>query len=129
MHFFNGLWGVLSVGIFANGNPDSAAWNGVATPVTGLLYGGTTQILAQFAEAISVFVVVFGLSFVFFKVLAALKLLRVDPKDELAGLDVPEMGAEGYPLDWEPSPAALAEIRRSWKTSPEATTKVSPIKS
>ena len=29
VHFFNGLWGVLAVGIFANGNPDTAAWNGV----------------------------------------------------------------------------------------------------
>ncbi|MCE1253987.1 MAG: ammonium transporter [Anaerolineae bacterium] len=108
VHFFNGLWGVLAVGIFANGNPDTAAWNGVATPVTGLLYGGNTQIIAQFAEALTVFVVVFGLSFLFFKVLAAFKLLRTDAKDELAGLDIPEMGIEGYPKDWEPSPEAAA---------------------
>jgi Amt family ammonium transporter len=102
VHFFNGLWGVLAVGIFANANPDTAAWNGVATPVTGLLYGGGTQILAQLAEAISVAVVVGGLSYVFFKVLAALKLLRVSAADELTGLDMPEMGVEGYPKDWEP---------------------------
>ena len=102
VHFFNGIWGVLAVGIFANANPDTAAWNGVATPVTGLLYGGGTQILAQLAEAISIAVVVGGLSYVFFRVLAALKLLRVSAADELTGLDIPEMGAEGYPKDWEP---------------------------
>jgi ammonium transporter, Amt family len=107
VHFFNGIWGVLAVGIFANGNPDTAAWNGVATPVTGLLYGGYTQILAQLAEAITVFVVVFGLTFLFFKVLSALKLLRVSREDELAGLDIPEMGSEGYPKDWEPAPDAI----------------------
>lgn len=113
VHFFNGLWGVLAVGIFANANPDTAAWNGVATPVTGLLYGGNTQILAQLAEAISVAVVVGGLSFVFFKVLAALKLLRVSAADELTGLDIPEMGAEGYPKDWEPAPEARPTLPAS----------------
>lgn len=106
VHFGNGLLGVLSVGIFANGNPDTAGWNGIATPVTGLLYGGGTQILAQMAEALSVIIVVGGLSYVFFKVLAAFKLLRSDPRHELEGLDMPEMGALGYPADWEPSPAA-----------------------
>jgi Amt family ammonium transporter len=103
VHFFNGLWGVLAVGIFANGNPDTAAWNGVETPVTGLLYGGTTQIVAQLAEVGSIFVVVFALSYVFFKVLAALKLLRVSREVELQGLDIPEIGTLGYPVDWEPS--------------------------
>ena len=68
VHLVNGAWGVLAVGIFANGNPDTAAWNGVESAVTGLLYGGTTQILAQLAEVVSIFVVVFGLSYLFFKV-------------------------------------------------------------
>jgi Amt family ammonium transporter len=109
VHFFNGLWGVLAVGIFANGSPDTAAWNGVPTPVTGLLYGGATQMLAQLAEAGAIAVTVVGLSLVFFKVLEAVGLLRVSRADELAGLDVPEMGAEGYPKDWEPAPEVVAE--------------------
>jgi Amt family ammonium transporter len=103
VHFFNGLWGVLAVGIFANGNPDTAAWNGVESSVTGLLYGGGTQIIAQTIEVTSIFVFAFGLSYVFFKALAALKLLRVSREVELQGLDLPEMGALGYPVDWEPS--------------------------
>jgi ammonium transporter, Amt family len=96
VHFVNGLWGVISVGIFASGDAVSAGWNGVAGAVTGLLYGGGTQILAQLAEAGSVIVFAGLLSYVFFKVLAALKLLRSDPRDELTGLDMPEMGAQGY---------------------------------
>jgi len=107
VHFANGLWGVLAVGIFANGNPDTAAWNGVPTPVTGLLYGGTTQILAQLSEAGAVILFVFGLSYVFFRVLMALKLLRVSAEVELMGLDIPEMGSEGYPKDWEPAKDAV----------------------
>ena len=96
VHFANGLWGVLAVGIFANGSPASAGWNGVATPVTGLLYGGGSQILAQVLEIGSVVLVAGGLSLVFFRVLSALRLLRSAPKDELMGLDLPEMGAQGY---------------------------------
>ena len=43
--------GVLSNDNDPNGNPITAGWNGVATPVTGLLYGGgVSQLLAQLAE-------------------------------------------------------------------------------
>ncbi|HQX01273.1 MAG TPA: hypothetical protein PLQ94_04120, partial [Anaerolineales bacterium] len=101
VHMVNGAWGVLAVGIFANGNPDTAAWNGMESAVTGLIYGGSTQILAQLAEVVSIFVVVFGLSFLFFKAMYALKLMRVSREDELQGLDMPEMGSLAYPADWE----------------------------
>jgi Amt family ammonium transporter len=106
VHMVNGAFGVLAVGIFANGNPDTAAWNGVESAVTGLLYGGSTQILAQLAEVGAVFIAVFGLSYLFFKVCASFKLLRVSREDELAGLDMPEMGSLAYPVDWEPAPDA-----------------------
>lgn len=99
VHFVNGTWGVIAVGLFANGNPDTAAWNGVDSAVTGLFYGGSTQILAQFAEAISVGVFAVGLSYVFFRILNSAKVLRSAPGDELAGLDLPEMGAPGYTND------------------------------
>jgi Amt family ammonium transporter len=99
VHFANGLWGVVAVGIFASGNPATAAWNGVDTPVTGLLYGGSTQILAQLTQGISIAVFVFVLSFIFFKILNAAKVLRSDPAAEMAGLDLPEMGAPGYTND------------------------------
>jgi Amt family ammonium transporter len=96
VHFVNGMWGVLAVGIFANGNPNSAGWNGMEGPVRGLLAGNPGQLLAQAIEVASVVVVVFGLSYVFFRVLNAVKLLRSNPADELAGLDMPEMGTPGY---------------------------------
>ncbi len=99
VHFFNGMWGVIAVGIFANGNPLTAAWNGVPTPVTGLLYGGTGQFIAQLVEAVSIAVVVFVAGFIFFKILNAAKVLRSDPAAEMAGLDLPEMGAPGYTND------------------------------
>jgi ammonium transporter, Amt family len=96
VHFCNGLWGVLSVGLFANGNPNSDGWNGVKGTVRGLFYGNGSQFLAQLCEAGAIIVFVFGLSFLFFKLLNALKLLRSKPQDEIMGLDMPEMGALGY---------------------------------
>ncbi|MFN8439211.1 MAG: ammonium transporter [Caldilineaceae bacterium] len=99
VHFMNGLWGVLAVGIFANGNPDTAAWNGVPSAVTGLLYGGTTQILAQVSEVVAIGVTVVGMSLIFFRIVATIGMLRSDPQHELAGLDLPEMGIPGYTND------------------------------
>jgi Amt family ammonium transporter len=96
VHFLNGLWGVLSVGLFANGNPASAGWNGMEGTVRGLFYGNPGQLAAQALEAASILVFVFGLSYLFFRLLNAMKLLRVDPKNEILGLDMPEIGAPGY---------------------------------
>jgi Amt family ammonium transporter len=109
VHLFNGIWGVLAVGIFASGNPDTAAWNGMDQAVTGLLYGGGfSQLAAQSLEAISIFGMAFGLSYVFFTILNSFGLMRSEPRAEVVGLDLPEMGTSGY---WEgshprlPSPA------------------------
>jgi Amt family ammonium transporter len=96
VHLLNGFWGVLSVGLFANGNPASSGWNGMEGTVRGLFYGNPGQLAAQALEAGAILVFVFGLSFLFFKLLNALKLLRVSPKDEIMGLDIPEMGTQGY---------------------------------
>ena len=99
VHFFNGMWGVIAVGIFANGNPDTAAWNGVSTPVTGLLYGGSTQILAQLAKWFRLQLRSLWRLSSSSRFCGALKILRSKPDDELAGLDLPEMGAPGYTND------------------------------
>jgi ammonium transporter, Amt family len=96
VHFCNGLWGVLSVGLFACGVPASDGWNGVKGTVRGLFYGNPSQLLAQLCEVAAILVFVFGLTFIFFKVLNAFKLLRSKPEDEIMGLDIPEMGALGY---------------------------------
>jgi Amt family ammonium transporter len=99
VHLFNGAWGVLALGLFASGNPITAAWNGVDTPVTGLLYGNPGQFGAQFIAVIAIATVTFALSYGFFKILMAVGVLRSNPEDELAGLDIPEMGTAGYVPD------------------------------
>lgn len=92
VHGVCGLWGVLAVGIFANGT-----YGGV----TGILYGGGAgQLIAQIIGGITVIIWAFGLSYVFFKVLDKFVPLRVHPDDEVAGLDRAEMGRVlAYPRD------------------------------
>jgi ammonium transporter, Amt family len=96
VHLGNGLWGVIATGLFASGVPASDGWNGVKGTVRGLFYGNPSQLVAQLCEAGAIFVFVFGSSFLFFKLLSALKLLRSKPQDEIMGLDMPEIGALGY---------------------------------
>jgi ammonium transporter, Amt family len=113
VHLVNGMWGVLSVGLFANGLPATAGWNGMESAVTGLFYGGgVNQLIAQAIEAVAIAVVVGGLSYAFWKILDALKLLRVAADVEVRGLDIPEMGVHGYFGDESyvpgtPSPAKM----------------------
>jgi len=98
VHGICGLFGVLSVGIFADGTAYfGGSWNGVAGPVKGLLYGDWGQFLAQTIGAVTNIVWSFGVSYIFFKICDRLIGLRVPPEVEMEGLDIPETGVLGYP--------------------------------
>jgi Amt family ammonium transporter len=96
VHGVNGAWGVLSLGLFADGKYGDG-WNGVAGTVTGLLYGDGKQFVAQCIGTLTCFVFVFVSFYVFFKVLDKIIGNRVSAEVELQGLDLPEMGALAYP--------------------------------
>ncbi|HTE19863.1 MAG TPA: ammonium transporter, partial [Armatimonadota bacterium] len=99
VHGVCGAWGVLSVGLFADGT-FGAGLNGVSTPVRGLLYGGGFgQLTAQIICIAACAVWAFATAFAFFKVQDKVMGIRSAREDELAGLDVPEMGVEAYPED------------------------------
>ena len=103
VHGVNGLWGVLAVGIFADGTSNYAGYT-----VKGLLYGDVGQFVAQVIGAAVAFAWGFGASYVFFKVLNKVMPMRVSPEIEIAGLDIPEMGLAGYiPDDPVPAPYGL----------------------
>jgi ammonium transporter, Amt family len=115
VHGVCGLLGVISIGLFANGNYGIDAlgagigWNGTANNldaaghaqgVTGLFYGGGTgQLFAQLAGVVAIIIWGGGSSFLFFKIQNALTKggIRSDADDEIAGLDLPEMGVLAYP--------------------------------
>jgi len=106
VHGINGLWGVLSVGIFANGDY-GAGWNGVVRPdyvaqygadgVRGLLYGDFSQFFAQGLDCFVVAVFGFCFAYVWFVVSDKITPIRVKDEVEIEGLDIPEVGAPAYP--------------------------------
>jgi Amt family ammonium transporter len=98
VHGVNGLWGVISVGLFADGKSNyGGSWNGVSGNVTGLFYGDGGQLVAQLIGVATLIGFIFTLSFVFGLITDAIVGQRVGAKTELEGLDIPEMGALGYP--------------------------------
>ena len=97
VHGFNGMWGQIALGLFADGN---ANWGGVTAK--GLFYGDAGQFVAQIIGAATAFVWAFGVAFIFFKLYDKLFGMRVSAETELAGLDIPEMGSLGYAPDAEP---------------------------
>ena len=98
VHGVNGLWGVISVGLFADGTSNyGGGWNGVSGSVRGLFYGDPTQLIAQLIGVVTLLGFVFSLSFAFNTLVDWLVGQRVSPESELEGLDIPEMGSLGYP--------------------------------
>jgi Amt family ammonium transporter len=98
VHGANGLWGVIAVGLFADGKSNyGGTWNGVNGSVTGLFYGDASQLVAQLIGVATLIGFVFTLTFVVNLAIDAVIGQRVSAKAELEGLDLPEMGQLGYP--------------------------------
>ncbi len=96
VHGANGFWGVLSLGLFADGKYGDG-WNGVAGTVKGLFYGDSKQFVAELIGGLTCFVFVFAVMYTFFKLISKTKVgLRSSDADQISGLDTPEMGVHGY---------------------------------
>lgn len=95
VHLVNGMWGTISLGLFAfEGTP------GGSVSKNGLFYGGGSgllmnQIIGTFSAAIFTFV----LSLVAWYIIKMIFGMRVSPEDEARGLDISEMGMEAYAGD------------------------------
>lgn len=81
-HGFGGLWGTLAVGLFSDG---------VNTKYKGLFHGGMfSQLGIQLLGGVVVFVYVFAMAALLFKVIHETIGLRVSAEDEMDGLDISE---------------------------------------
>ena len=97
VHGINGLWGILALGLFADGTYGDG-WNGVPGKVTGLFYGDASQFTAQMIGGLTNIAVVGTLGALAWAITGALvKGHRVSAEVEEIGLDVPEVGAIAYP--------------------------------
>ncbi len=98
VHGAGGLFGVISVGLFADGRSNyGGSWNGVPGAVTGLFYGDAGQLVAQLIGVSTLIGVVFTINFLFSLLVDMVVGQRVSAEVELQGLDIPEMGAVAYP--------------------------------
>jgi Amt family ammonium transporter len=104
VHGLNGIWGTLSIGFFACGQPaagSSAFGTSVADAggqLTGLFYGGGLTVLkAQCVGSLIVCASTFLAANIVFASLHAMGVLRVRKEVELEGLDLHEHGISAYP--------------------------------
>ena len=100
VHGFCGIWGTLSLGLFACGKygatgpiaPDNSA------ALRGLFYGGGTQVLvAQAIGSATVTVATFAVAMAVMLAVNSMGLLRVTEEGESYGLDLHEHGISAYP--------------------------------
>jgi Amt family ammonium transporter len=105
VHGFCGIWGTLSVGLFATGfgipGPDGAD---TSVSVKGLFYGGGgQQLVTQMIGSLTCVIVVFTVAFLIMKAIMKIKGpwgLRVEKAGELEGLDLFEHGTTAYHLEF-----------------------------
>jgi Amt family ammonium transporter len=100
VHGFCGIWGTLSLGLFACGKygatgaiaPDNTV------PLTGLLYGGGMAVLkAQMVGSLIITVATFAVAMAVMYAIKAAGVLRVSAEGETYGLDLHEHGISAYP--------------------------------
>ncbi len=107
VHFCNGIWGTIAVGLFANGegqNGGVAAVKGTGSGALGLFYGGgLAQLGVQLLGIVSVLAwtgVTISLTFLIIKKTIG---LRVSAHEEIVGLDATEHGLPSSYADFVPT--------------------------
>ncbi|MBF0456357.1 MAG: ammonium transporter [Nitrospirae bacterium] len=96
VHGVNGAWGLIALGLFADGTYGDGL-NNVTGTVKGLFYGDASQLGAEIIGICTNVVFVFVVMYVFFKVLDKIVPLRVSKEVELEGLDQNEVAVTAYP--------------------------------
>jgi Amt family ammonium transporter len=100
VHMIAGIWGTLSLGLFAAGKYGAPTPTGAdtSTVVTGLFYGGGLGVLkAQMIGSFSITIATFIVSMVLMYAVKATGTLRVTTEGEIEGLDLHEHGFPAYP--------------------------------
>lgn len=94
VHCLNGIWGTISVGLFATSTvPGYSIADGAGNQLTGLFYGGGVKLLGlQLLGFVSVAAWTAVTITVAFLVIKALAGLRVSEEEEIIGLDATEHG-------------------------------------
>ena len=100
VHMICGIWGTLSLGLFAAGQYGAPTALGAdnSAPLAGLFYhGGTTLLMNQFIGSAAVTIATLVVSFILMYAVKATGTLRVSREGEMEGLDRHEHGMPAYP--------------------------------
>jgi ammonium transporter, Amt family len=100
VHGANGIWGTLSLGLFATGQYGAPGPTGADTSsvVKGLLYGGGfDQLIGQAIGSAAITAGTCVMGFALMYAVKATGTLRVSKQGELEGLDLHEHGGTAYP--------------------------------
>ncbi|HTL48990.1 MAG TPA: ammonium transporter [Verrucomicrobiae bacterium] len=100
VHGINGIWGTISLGLFATGQYGLPSPTGMDSSVVvkGLFYGGgMTQLMAQTTGNVIIGIAALVSGLILMYAVKATGHLRVSTEGELQGLDVHEHGGSAYP--------------------------------
>jgi len=106
VHGFAGIWGTLSLGLFATGQYGVPTADGfdTSTVVRGLFYGGGgEQLFAQFIGSMTCVVCVLGITLLIMYAIKAIPgtwNLRISRDGELEGMDIHEHGTPAYHVEF-----------------------------
>jgi len=102
VHMVNGIWGTISLGLFASGEFSAIGSDPISpdlsSKLTGLFYGGGSKVLiAQVIGSAIVTIATFTVSYAVMKAIDAFGLLRLSVDGEHDGMDLHEHGISAYP--------------------------------
>jgi Amt family ammonium transporter len=103
VHGFCGIWGTLSLGLFATGAFGIPTPDGIdtSTTVKGLFYsGGINQLKAQLIGSLTCVIVISAVSIVLFFLVDLTRTLRVSAEGEMEGIDIHEHGTHAYHMEF-----------------------------
>lgn len=109
VHMMAGVWGTISLGLFATGEFGLPTPTGTdtSTVVKGLFYhGGFSQLITQTIGSASTLAATLVLAFALMYAVKATGALRVSAEGEMEGLDLHEHGTSAYPEFAFSSPTA-----------------------
>jgi Amt family ammonium transporter len=89
VHGVGGTWGALATGLFASKLINEAGNN-------GLFFGNPSQLGVQALGVLATAVYSFVVTFILFKIINPIAGMRVEPEDEVTGLDLTQHGERGY---------------------------------
>ena len=112
VHMMNGIWGTLAVGLFATPTaPGYGIANAAGAQLKGLFYGGGFELmglqLVGFASVALWTAVTITITFLLIKKILG---LRVDPEEEIMGLDATEHGLPSAYADFMPATALMTAV-------------------